>query len=471
MSFDPERDSGPLFTRAFGLRIALWYATLFILGSIAIVLLTYVLTATSLAQRDRQIINQKVGEYAATYRRGGLNLLANTVSAEQRTAPERLFVRVVDGGAEAIVLSMPDGWNPEQLETASLRMVDGTLVQVGKSTEAREDLLARFRAVLGIVTLSIVVIALTGGYLVTRSAVVPIRRLTQTVRRIVRTGRIDERVPGPAGDLPGVGAAPPGAGGDDAIEELTTLFNAMLDRIERLVTAMRGSLDNVSHDLRTPLTRLRGQAEMALAGPPDAERYREALADCVEEADRVLVMLNTLMDISEAESGAMQLQREPVRLDDVVMRAAELYRDVADAKGVDLHVRLQPGASGGSADVVVSGDRTRLEQVAANLIDNAVKYTSTGGRVDVEVREENDWAVLSVRDTGAGIPAEELPRIWDRLFRGDASRAERGLGLGLSLVRAIVVAHNGTVDVESEPGSGSTFIVRLKRAHGSGLTA
>ena len=106
---------------------------------------------------------------------------------------------------------------------------------------------------------------------------------------------------------------PGGPSGDDAIDELTTLFNAMLDKIEGLVTAMRGSLDNVSHDLRTPLTHLRGAAEMALAGPPDIDRYREALADCVEEADRVLVMLNTLMDISEAESGAMQLQREPVR--------------------------------------------------------------------------------------------------------------------------------------------------------------
>ena len=176
----------------------------------------------------------------------------------------------------------------------------------------------------------------------------------------------------------------------------------------------------------------------------------------------MLVMLNTLMDISEAESGTLRLQREPVRLRDVVGRAMELYRDVAEAKGVALHAdedgarRLQP-----SDHVMVSADRTRLEQVAANLIDNAVKYTPAGGRVDVRIAHDGDRARVSVRDTGSGIPPHELPRIWERLFRGDTSRTERGLGLGLSLVKAIVEAHGGTVDVSSEAGRGSTFTVNL----------
>jgi signal transduction histidine kinase len=270
------------------------------------------------------------------------------------------------------------------------------------------------------------------------------------VREIIRTGRTDARVP-LAGERGSLAAT-------DAIDELTTLFNAMLDKIEGLVTAMRGALDNVSHDLRTPLTRLRGTAEMALADPTATDRHREALADCIEETDRVLVMLDTLMDISEAESGTMQLRREPVPLNDVVARAVDLYRDVADAKGVALHTaHLVSGAE----SVVVIGDRTRLEQVAANLIDNAVKYTPTGGCVDIEVRRDGGFVRLSVHDTGVGVRADELPRIWDRLFRGDASRSERGLGLGLSLVKAIVHAHGGTVDARSEPGRGSTFTVSL----------
>jgi signal transduction histidine kinase len=427
----------------FGLRLAIWYATLFVSSSFAIVLLTYFLTSASLAQRDHEIIQQKLGEYATVYARGGLRALTAAVDAEQRTSRERLFVRVVDRGSEAVVLSNAEGWDPATLETETASLIDGTIMQVGKSTEARNDLLARFRATLGLVTLSVIVVALTGGWFATQSAVRPVRRLTAAVRRIIATGRTDERVM---------------AGGeDDAINDLTVLFNAMLDRIEGLVRGMRGALDNVSHDLRTPLTRLRGSAELALGSEPDVDRYREALADCVEESDRVLVMLNTLMDISEAESGAMPLTRESIDLRDVAARAIDLYHDAAEARGVV----LEPGAQ---TEAVVSGDRVRLEQVAANLIDNAVKYTPSGGRVTVDVERLGDRALLRIRDTGPGIPGQELPRIWDRLFRGDQSRSARGLGLGLSLVKAIIEAHGGRVEVESTPGAGSVFSVSLLAA-------
>jgi signal transduction histidine kinase len=427
----------------FGLRLAMWYAALFIGSSFAVVLITYWLTSSSLAQRDHEIIRSKLGEYATVYARGGLRALAATVDAEQRTSRERVFVRVLDGGSEAVLLSNAEGWDPATLEVETVSLLDGSIVQVGRSTESRRDILARFRASLGVITLSIIVIALSGGWVLTQSAVQPIRRLSGAVRRIIATGRTDERVP--------VG------GEDDAINELTQLFNAMLDRIEGLVRGMRGALDNVSHDLRTPLTRLRGTAELALSSAPDIGRYREALVDSVEESDRVLVMLNTLMDISEAESGVMALRIEPFDLRDAARRALDLYHDVADAKGVTLE-------SGEQQSVPVMADRVRIEQVAANLIDNAVKYTPEGGRVSVEVRRVDGRGVLRVRDSGVGIPSAELPRIWDRLFRGDLSRSERGLGLGLSLVKAVVEAHHGTVSVESEPGRGSVFAVTLPAA-------
>lgn len=427
----------------FGLRLAIWYATLFIASSFAIVLLTYWLTSSSLAQRDHEIIQQKLSEYATVYARGGLRALTDRVDTEQRTSRERIFVRVLEGDAETVLLSNAEGWDVSTLEVGTVSLLDGSIVQVGKSTEARNDILARFRATLGFVTLAIIAIALTGGWVATQSAVRPVRRLSSAVRRIIDTGRTDERVPA--------------SGDDDAINELTVLFNQMLDRIEGLVRGMRAALDNVSHDLRTPLTRLRGTAELALSGEPDPERYRDALADAVESSDRVLVMLNTLMDISEAESGAMPLRRERFDLRETADRAIELYHDVADSRGIVLE-------QGPSSAALVFADRVRLEQVAANLVDNAVKYTPDGGRVTIEVVAADGHAVLRVRDTGIGIPESEQARIWERLFRGDQSRSARGLGLGLSLVKAIVEAHGGTVSVTSTQGAGSAFEVVLPLA-------
>ena len=442
-STDPSRDDRTIARSGrFGLRLAVWYAALFVASSFTIVLITYYLTSASLAQRDHEIMQSKLGEYATVYARGGLRALTATIDVEQRTSRERIFVRVLAGGSEAVVTSNAEGWDPARLEVEAVSLLDGTIVQVGRSTESRAEILGRFRASLGLVTLSIILIALSGGWLLTESALQPIHRLTTAVRRIIDTGRTDERVP-PGPDR-------------DAINELTMLFNAMLDRIEALVRGMRGALDNVSHDLRTPLTHLRGTAELALASPPDSTRDREALADCVEETDRVLVMLNTLMDISEAESGAMLLRREACDLRDIVMRALDLYHEVADAKGVQLDAEA-------AEPVPVFADPVRIQQVAANLIDNAVKYTPPGGRVTVHAEAVGGRAVLRVRDSGQGIPASELPRIWDRLFRGDRSRHERGLGLGLSLVKAVVHAHGGTVDVSSRMGEGSTFTVTLPR--------
>ena len=463
MADDSAHSTGAPPSWRFGLRLAFWYAAVFVASSLAIVLLTYTLLASSLAERDRQIVASTLREYSTRYADGGLPALARAVDLEQRSGRhERLFVRVVRAGAETLFFSMPPEWSDfdvsalgtsglweqaqsdsraARLEVASARLADGTLLQVGKSTENREELLARFRTIVALVSVAIVLVGLAGGILVTRRMLEPIHRLIAAVSGIARTGSTDTRVP--------VGTE------RDAIDELSALFNQMLDRISTLIEGMGSALDNVAHDLRTPMTRLRGVAERAL-GTSDTQAQREALSTCLEESERILAMLDTLMDISEAETGTMRLALANVDLATLVAEVVSVYEDVADEKQIEVLTRVETG-------LTVAGDRDRLRQVLANLIDNAVKYTPPGGRVTVSARADGPDVRIEVSDTGIGIAAHDLPRIWERLYRGDQSRAERGLGLGLSLVRAIVRAHGGTVDVATEPGHGSTFTVRLPR--------
>lgn len=452
-------------SQALGLRLAAWYLGTFLASTVVIGGLTYGLLSSLLESRDHDIIQSTLREYATRYQAGGLPALARAIEIEQRSGTrEPLFVRLVGPFQDVLLYSLPEAWGAFDLselpggpndiwaqvrardrnavlEVATVRVGGGSILQVGKTSEARNQLLANFRRVLIMGAGVALMIGVVGGLFLTRSTLKPLRDLRDAVRRILQTGQTDDRVPV--------------YGSEDTVDELSHLFNAMLARITTLIHGMRNALDHVAHDLRTPMTRLRVTAESALASN-DPAKHREALSDVLEESDRVLSMLTTLMDISEAETGTMKLKRSDVDVRALAGEIRDLYEDTADAAGVSLTVNVPD-------NLVVRADRDRLRQALANLVDNGIKYTQRGGQVDIDAASEDHADAIRVKDTGAGIPEHDLPRIFDRLYRGDQSRATRGLGLGLSLVRAVIEAHGGTISVSSTPGAGSTFTIRLPR--------
>lgn len=453
---------------ALGFRLAAWYLAIFLASAAAVAVLTYALLAASLRERDTDAIRDLAIRYAGAYASGGIAAVDRSVSADRAAGRYEPFFLRLARGREAVLYLTPSDWSAldataldaaaleaggwreihggpggAPLDVFSIQLADGTRLQVGRSSHARADALARFRARALVILLALVAVAVAGGYVLTQSALKPLRALAATLEHILRTGRMEARVPV--------------ARTSDPLGALAGLVNDLLGRIETLVAGMRQSLDNTAHDLRTPLARARSRLEAALDGPRDAPACARALEETLEDLDRIGDMLTTVMDISEAQTGAMRLQRTDVPVSRLFDETLDLYADLAEAHGVTL-------AADGAPGLVLHADHTRARQVLANVVDNAVKYTPAGGHVRLRAAERDEGIAIEVEDTGIGIPAEELPRIWERLFRGDRSRSERGLGLGLSLVKAVVEAHGGRVAARSVVGAGTTLVLWFPRA-------
>lgn len=463
-----------MVSRSLAVRLTALFGVLFAAGAAILFGLLYWRLATTLEAREHADVVRRTEVYATAYDFGGLTAVRAQLANDQDDPGVRsLFVRIVGRtgqtnfakvppewvAEQSGALLLPDGWGgwqPHAVQTvrvprdaqrdlaiASRRLRDGNLLQVARSTDSRAVVLGPLRRTFAYAGAGVLVVSVVVGAIVARRSTAPLRVVTATAHRIVATGDLAQRVPQPAGD--------------DEVAELTRNFNALLEKNAGLIRALRDTHDNLAHDLRTPLARLRGAAELALQGTDDPAAVREALADCVEESERVLQLLETLLDVSAAESGTLALAREEIDLAALTREAVDLYTEIAEERRLAVSVQADPPAP-------VFGDRVRLGQVVANLLDNAFKYTPAGGRVHVSVEPiTSGGAKLVVSDNGPGVPTAEREKIWRRLYRGDASRSQRGLGLGLSVVKAVVEAHGGTVSVDDAPEGGARFTVRLPK--------
>jgi two-component system, OmpR family, sensor kinase len=320
-------------------------------------------------------------------------------------------------------------------------------IRLGYSLNTFQKATRRTLILLGVAIPLALLLGSYGGLLLANQALRPVDRMTRAAEHIA-AGDLSERVPEPARM--------------DEMGRLAATFNDMIARLQAAFERQKQFTSDASHELRTPLAVMRGDIEITLRRERSAEEYKRALTSNLEEIMRLSRLVEDLLMLARGDTGRIELRCEPVDLNDLCRRMAEYIAPLADQR--DQMLIYEPPTGAETAPVVVSADILRIKQLLLNLLDNAIKYTDRRGRVALGLKVEEKVAVISVTDTGRGIPPEDLPHIFERFFRRSAKTADRtaaGFGLGLSIVKWIVDSHGGRIEAKSEVGKGTEFIVRL----------
>jgi len=432
--------------------MALVYLVLFGMSSMVLLGFVYWATAGISTSQTDETIHAEVTGLGEQYRNRGLTGLIEIVRQRSQNQRQSLYL-VIDGSGNSLagnlnawpsVETQEGGW----LEFSYQRPVGGK-TETHKARARHLLLGGDFQLLVGrdihellrvekimqrtltwAVALTIC-LGLVGGMFMSRNFLRRIEVINKTSREIM-AGDLHQRVPV--------------AGREDELDRLACNLNEMLDQIERLVTGMRQVTENIAHDLRSPLNRLRSRLEVTLMGESSEDEYRQALELTIDEAAALLETFNALLNIAQAESGQPDGNPEDFDLSALASDMAELYEPVAEEKSITVIKQIEEGVN-------LHGNRHLLSQALANLLDNAVKYSMEGGSITIMAHQRDDGCELIVADSGPGIPEDDKVRVLDRFVRLEASRNSPGSGLGLSLVNAVAKLHNAEFILEDNfPG-------------------
>jgi signal transduction histidine kinase len=451
-------------------RLTLLHAVAFtILASLSFLVLYNRLFSLTMDRMDEELLDE-AEHYAAIMAQEGLEgVRAAMIRGVESEDPDEELQRVLNLKGDVLATTDMSSWGPVDKDAALMRLrgegvdyiaetitVPGreynarvistligpdTVIQLGETLEEAEEYLGIFRTLFFILIGVLILASSVIGWFLARRAVVDMETVTETAEYISK-GSYDRRVK-TKGQL-------------REIEKLGAAFNRMLDRIQFLLKAMREINDNIAHDLRSPLARIRGVAEMTLLKDKSVEDYKDMAASTIEECDTLIDMINTMLDITEAEAGVSEVRKEEVEVVDLILEACELFRPIAEAKEVSLQTRLPQ-------TLRFEIDKKKLQRIVSNIIENAIKYTPEHGTVTVTAAAQDGEIQIDVEDTGMGISGADLPHIFERFYRCDRSRSDGGVGLGLSLAKAYTESLSGAIHVKSAPNLGSTFSVTFAK--------
>jgi len=452
-------------TLAFGLTF--WYTL------VVIVLITLSFSAAyfglknTLDQNIESDLFEDIVEFQILFENEGVVGVKREIEREMRLDDEeRLFFLLLDKSGTQIYSSDLSHWQflPENLHIIkqvfstrnpalqTINTPDGEhkaktihglispdiLLYTGESVEEMQHIMALLSSIFVAVFLIVLPFASVIGWLMARHAVKGIKEVSRIASEIEK-GKLDQRV--------SVSAQ------GDEIRQLVNTFNAMLDRIKGLISEMREMTDNIAHDLRSPLARIRVISELVLSDDNTPHKFKSVASDTIEECDRLLQMINATLDVAEAEAGARDMVKQKVNISQLVQDACDLFEAMAEQKRIKLVCHLDDGCH-------IDGNIQNLQRMLANLLDNAIKYTFANGQVDIVLTCTRQNIEIMVRDTGMGIPENDQTRVFDRFFRCDQSRSHDGCGLGLSFSRAVARSHGGDITLSSSL-EGSHFIIKL----------
>ncbi len=452
-------------------KLTFMYTLLFIASSIAVLSIFYLRVSTITMERTDMELLEEIDELSAE--KDLKAIIAEITEEVESEDEEDIFFRLISFEGEIL-----GAWNAGSFDISEFQnnilkslkkegapifrtlksanqehkfrsifavVFPSTILQIGQSLEENEEYLSLFQRLIVLLIIPLCFLSGCVGWFLAKKALQGVAEVTQTAIDI-SGGSFDKRVRV--------------KNRSTEIDNLARVFNEMVDRLQAMLRSMKEMNNNIAHDFRSPLARIRGVAEMIIMNKQSTQELNDLAGSILEECDSLINIVNTMMDITESEVGLSEFNPDNIELNGLISEAVQLFDQIATEKKITITTDIPNNCD-------IKTDKHKLQRVLTNLLENAIKYTPAGGTIDISAGFRGDIIDIQFKDTGIGIPEKDLPKIFDRFYRCDESRSEEGIGLGLSLVKAIVEASGGTIRVISQLGKGSTFTVSLPQRVGN----